>query len=239
MLLSFASLSNFQLVSKLLVPDWNITKIGHANETLYSVDCCKNILSVTYPAGSYKPSASIPGGLGFYASPHKYFPSDAVTLQYLVKFSDNFEWVKGGKLPGLYLGKQGASGGRFSTEAASVRIMWRRGGEAEAYVYLPEDTVQPPAYSQTTDIIYNKGKGDSLWRGRFKLDKTNWNQISIVIKPNLLIVSINNVQKSTEINWSNLVAAGIIFDTFFGGNDATWATPVTTKSYFKDLQLLK
>jgi len=239
MVLSFASLSNYKLLSKLLVPDWNVTKIGHANETLYSVDCCQNILSVTYPVGSYKPSASVQGGLGFYASPDKYFPSDTITLQYLVKFADNFDWVKGGKLPGLYFGKPGASGGRFSTDAASIRIMWREEGEAEAYIYLPKDTVQPAAYFKTTDIIYNNGKGDSLWRGRFKLDKTNWNFISIVIKPNILTVTINNVRKSTEINWNNLMVSGIIFDTFFGGDDATWATPVTTKSLFKDLQLLK
>ena len=57
-----------------------------------------------YPAGSYKPSASPRGGISFYAPG----PADVdlttakeATLSYSVLFPSGFEFVKGGKLPGL------------------------------------------------------------------------------------------------------------------------------------------
>lgn len=60
----------------------------------------------TYPAGSINPKNSIPGGFGFYLSGPKDFKDglkDAteVMFSYSVMFAADWEWVKGGKLPGL------------------------------------------------------------------------------------------------------------------------------------------
>ena len=61
-------------------------------------------MQANYPAGSYIPSADIPGGFSFYAPG----PADVdlttakeATLSYSVLFPSGFEFVKGGKLPGL------------------------------------------------------------------------------------------------------------------------------------------
>ena len=233
MLLPIYSLTSISLNT----PVWNIVKLGHVDSHLYSVQ--NNSLIVTYPKGSYKPSASIQGGLGFYASPLYMFPSTKRTLSYQVSFADNFDWVKGGKLPGLFLGNPGASGGRYSTEGASVRIMWRANGDAEAYVYLPIGVTQPSSYNSTTHIIHNDDKGDSLWRGLFKLSKKMVNTILISIDTTKgsLNVMINGVGKSCSVNWSQLNVSGIVFDTFFGGNDSSWATPHTTYASFSNFQL--
>jgi hypothetical protein len=55
----------------------------------------KQALEVTYPAGSYNPSGGNPGGYQFHASPPSVFPTEEATLSYQLKFSDNFQWVKG------------------------------------------------------------------------------------------------------------------------------------------------
>lgn len=61
-----------------------------------------------YPTGSINPNGAIKGGFGFYMKGPKAFEQalerkDAVEVicGYEVMFEDGFEWVKGGKLPGV------------------------------------------------------------------------------------------------------------------------------------------
>lgn len=59
-----------------------------------------------YPNGSINPSGKIPGGFGFYLSGPKLFSeklSEAkeVLFGYSVLFQEDWDWAKGGKLPGI------------------------------------------------------------------------------------------------------------------------------------------
>jgi hypothetical protein len=72
-------------------------------------------------------------------------------LSYYVRFSENFDFVKGGKLPGLF-GGVGNSGGEIpdGTDGFSTRFMWRRNGDfkpqGSQYVASPVDSkriIQP------------------------------------------------------------------------------------------------
>jgi hypothetical protein len=62
-----------------------------------------------YPKGSINPSAPIPGGFGFYLSGPPAFASKLesgathVVLSYRMMMQEGWEWVKGGKLPGICL----------------------------------------------------------------------------------------------------------------------------------------
>jgi hypothetical protein len=63
--------------------------------------------------------------------------------------------------------------------------------------------------------------------------------MSIVIQP---ARSFNDVQAISETNLqfrsgSDVTAGGLYLSTFFGGNDATWAPPSTTHSYFRNFRL--
>lgn len=59
-----------------------------------------------YPKGSCSPKTEIPGGLGFYLNGPKDFSSaleneaQEAVFSYRMMFSKDWEWVKGGKLPG-------------------------------------------------------------------------------------------------------------------------------------------
>lgn len=61
------------------------------------------LLSVTYPKGSIDPKAKTQGGVGFYATPLDISRAQNVTLFYDVYFPADFQWAKGGKLPGMSL----------------------------------------------------------------------------------------------------------------------------------------
>jgi hypothetical protein len=56
------------------------------------------VLQVYYPASGFGSSES---GAQFYSLFNSSTPFQSMLLSYEVAFDDNFDWVKGGKLPGL------------------------------------------------------------------------------------------------------------------------------------------
>ena len=61
-------------------------------------------MKANYPKGSYTPSHSPLGGFSFYAlGPDNFSLDDAkeATLSYSVYFDEDFDFNKGGKLPGI------------------------------------------------------------------------------------------------------------------------------------------
>lgn len=95
-------------------------------------DVPQRALRVPYPAGSASPSASrehgAPGGGMQVFLPPVEGARDEAYLRYWVSFPRDFDFVKGGKLPGLWDGSQ-ISGGAASdgTNGFSTRLTWRRG----------------------------------------------------------------------------------------------------------------
>ena len=78
------------------------------------------------------------GGAGFYMD-GKIPITTEVWLEYKIYFCSSFDFVKGGKLPGLYGGRHHCSGGDAATDCFSARLMWRRNGDGEVYMYIPRD----------------------------------------------------------------------------------------------------
>lgn len=63
-------------------------------------------MKAEYPAGSYVPSKSDPkGGFSFYGTGPKgtfnIAKAEEITFGYSIYFPADFDWVKGGKLPGI------------------------------------------------------------------------------------------------------------------------------------------
>jgi len=91
-------------------------------------------MQLFYPANSIDPAQKPQGGAEFYASPIDITDAENVTLTYSVFFPKNFNWVLAGKLPGLYGGHTGCSGGNAALDCFSTRLMWRQGGAGELYL---------------------------------------------------------------------------------------------------------
>lgn len=97
-------------------------------------------LEVNYPQGSYSHGT---GGVQFVSKYDDQAKQNAIVsvVSYEVAFSPEFDWVKGGKLPGLRGGSsEGCSGGnRASSDGQwncwSVRGMWRANGQGEGSFY--------------------------------------------------------------------------------------------------------
>ncbi|MFN3402473.1 MAG: polysaccharide lyase [Cytophagaceae bacterium] len=191
------------------------------------------IARIKYPQGSASPAVSREagaplGGANFYATAG--MPArDTLFLRYYMRFDKEFEFVKGGKLPGLYGGTEN-SGGKIpdGTDGFSTRYMWRKDGAGELYAYLP-----------TSDI-----HGTSIGRGNWTFEPGKWycmEQCVILNKPGKangkikiwvnekLILSVDNVLFRTT---DKLKIEGIFFSTFFGGGDVSFATKQTAYAYF-------
>lgn len=144
------------------------------------------VLQTTYPSGSFSHDT---GGSQWY---NLWNTTDGSTFQtmlvsYEVAFDEGFDWVKGGKLPGLRggLNSTGCSGGNEATgkDCFSSRVMWRQNGAGEGtyrrasrtpnlinsvdiatvYAYIP--TVDGLCSEKNIDC--NSDFGTSISRGSF------------------------------------------------------------------------
>ena len=221
-----------------LMPDKNF---GLDQNITYMEEDGVNFIRVKYPEGSissgqHKKTGSPLGGAQFYKTSDMPVV-DEYELSYKVRFSPNFDFVKGGKLPGLYGGDRNASGQRIPDGKTgwSTRFMWRAKGVGEVYTYMPS----------------SKNHGSSLGRGDWRFETGVWHEIVQRVKLNTIgkedgVVEVyldgNLVHKSDDLVFrtvDTLKIDGLFFSTFFGGSDPSWASKVDVYTDYADFKVAK
>ncbi|TPX66842.1 hypothetical protein SpCBS45565_g04162 [Spizellomyces sp. 'palustris'] len=208
------------------------------------------VLEITYPAGSRNPGGKIVGGTGFYAKPIDLSNAKSVSLSYQVLFPKGFNFVKGGKLPGLYGGHPSCSGGNKALDCFSTRFMFRTSGLGEIYLYVDRN-LQDSSFCKVKPVtLCNPTYGASMGRGAYHFTPGSWTAVSQTVvlnsftngKPNQdgKVTVYANGKKVIEFTKAvftpdpKIGFEGLDFETFFGGNDNSWATPTTQRAYFKE-----
>ncbi|TFY64214.1 hypothetical protein EVJ58_g2772 [Rhodofomes roseus] len=137
------------------------------------------VMQLFYPQDSIDPgNPDTPeGGADFYATPLDLAGSRGVALEYSVFFPIDFDWVQGGKLPGIYGGKVGCSGGDAAVTCFSTRLMWRAGGAGELYLYAPKDKQTKALCSTPPQSVCDAAYGLSVGRGSFYFAAGNWTRV--------------------------------------------------------------
>jgi hypothetical protein len=152
-------------------------------------------------------------GLNFYSTgPDSWAVEGAkeIVMSYSIWFEDGLDFVKGGKLPGVYGGTRcvvvptrtrkrntdtcfsieaakSCSGGRQDSrdECFSARLMFRTNGMGEIYNYLPTSISQGNGYCETAPYsTCSPDYGDSIGRGAFSWVTGSWNVVAIRVKLN-------------------------------------------------------
>ena len=165
---------------------------------------------------------------------------EEITLSYVVRFSPGFDWVKGGKLPGLG-GGGNTTGGRPSDgfNGFSVRPMWRADGKAEAYVYhagqksrYGDSFALPEAFRLPTDE-------DITVTLHVKLNQPDWadGQLELAFTTKASRHSLRR-EDPTWRKSADLKASTVLFETFHGGNDLSWAPRRACSAEFGQIRLL-
>jgi hypothetical protein len=211
----------------------------------------EHVLQVTYPKGKITNDGNVRWSLELGGVFEEY------TVEYKVMVSKDFDFVRGGKLPGLF-GGSGPAGGASVIEADgfSARIMWRELGVLCQYVYYVDkgNNRWGDDFLWTTNLNKNMPITKEMWKtmkehfdDRMYLKPGTWHTLKTYIKMNTLgkedgkIISWLDGVESVNLNlkFRNDESFGIDrfkFTTFFGGNDDTWAPAKDEIMYFKDFK---
>lgn len=153
---------------------------------------------------------------------------ESAELAYTLRFGRDFDWVKGGKLPGLCGGPENVSGGKPADGANgfSARLMWRKDGRGEAYVYHKHqrekygDSFPFPAefrFPTETDIRI---------RIRVRMNTPGKRDGTLQVWTTLGQTAEQLVVDRTDLEWrtaDTFGVDGVYFDVFHGGSDGSWA----------------
>lgn len=162
-----------------------------------------------------------------------------VFLSYRMFFESGWQWVKGGKLPGLAGGTM-PTGGSYDDNGFSARFMWRQNGRMAVYAYHHD---RPTKYGEDFPLMNSDGSYYIAPIGR-------WITITQRIKMNTsgsawdgeVQVWIDGVQKLHKkgIRWrknTTYSADRLLYSSFYGGNDSTWSPTKTTYARFDDFKV--
>jgi hypothetical protein len=192
-------------------------------------------IRVVYPEGSIDPGnpEAPQGGAGFEL--HHVPDADRRCLTYRVFFPADFRFAKGGKLPGLFGGDAPRGCAPKELQSGfSARLMWRKNGEGELYLYAP---------GRSTKC------GESIGRGAWTFRTGAWTTISEEVVMNTPGASDGEIRiwvDGREVIDQRGVALrerpdihvdGLLFSTFFGGHDPGWSSPVTQYAEFANFRL--
>lgn len=188
-----------------------------------------SFITACYPAGSSAPSSGVPGGAQA-KLPISTGARLSYTLTYQLRFPTNFQFVKGGKLPGL-CGGQCWTGSNNGPGGWATRYMWRSGGQGEVLL------------SDATTTGFGTDLGVGSWT--FAADG-QWHAIAQTVTMNTpgqangsIVVHYDGAQVA---NFTGITfrAAGdtdaidsLMFCTFYGGSDSSWAPSATTYADFR------
>lgn len=198
-----------------------------------------NALAVRFPQGAVGPND---GG----AQWHLVFPQpyEELYFAYRVRFQPGFEFVRGGKLPGLTGGKDNTGCTATRDQGWSARNMWRRNGADPAnqaylvqYVYdvdRPENCGDNYVYDlgaprlfvpdqwyliEHRVVMNTPGVADGVLQGWFD---------------GVLAVERTDVQFRASGD-DSLAITSLYFSTFFGGSGADWAPTRDETVFFDDI----
>lgn len=208
---------------------------GRANLTNKTYSQKIKDIAVHFPAGSYDPGSMVRLGLPYggieFKSPLPQPGRECLVLTYELKFDQNFNFVKGGKLPGLY-GGTGNTGGKIPNghDGFSTRYIWKEKGAGAIYAYLPT----------------SKTWGTAVGLGSWSFTVGQWHRLEQLVKLNTPgqadgVISIwydkKLVHSETGLTFRDtpdITIDGLLFSTFFGGNNPSFATPVSTNIRFRN-----
>lgn len=162
-----------------------------------------------------------------------------VWLSYRVYFEPGWEFVKGGKLPGLAGGTY-PTGGQFDDDGFSARLMWRDGGKLSLYAYHHD---RPTVFGE--DFYLTESDGSP-----YQAPVGKWFTITERIKMNttgstsdgeveVLIDGVSKLKK-TGLRWrknTGYTADTLLYSSFYGGADPSWAPGQTTHALFDDFKV--
>ncbi len=186
----------------------------------------KKCLRVTYPQGGeigdgYQFMANIP-------------PAESYFLTYDFRFGDGFEFVLGGKLPGL-CGSECNSGGNKpdGDDGWSTRYMWRENGRGEVYAYNAAQAGTYPDHNYFPNFTFTPGVTYNIIQ---EVVLNTPGTSNGVVRTWVDGVLMQNLSSFRFRNRADMQVDSFFFSTFFGGSGPLWAPRKDEEILFCDVR---
>lgn len=184
-------------------------------------------------------------------------------MKFKLWFDDAFNWQEGsgrkvtGKLGGFKIGPGDASGGRYSTNGATYRLVFHKDKGARAYFYpaLKRSTTSDVTWSQ---LDQKKSLVDESYIAtgvhvfspnrvsRLRFVSGAWNQVEMYCKLNslgnydgIMELAVNgNRMRLSEVRYryTDIKIEYFNLDVFFGGGSNDYAPTKDTRLWYTDFE---
>ncbi|OJT01567.1 hypothetical protein TRAPUB_7963 [Trametes pubescens] len=222
-------------------------------------------MQASYPAGSYNVTSTPLGGVSFYAlgpASVNLTTAKEVTFSYSIYFPFRFQFAKGGQLPGLVGGESDIvnMGCDWASPidrqfCFSMRPMWGADGAGVLFAYVPPEGAASlanqslpcgtPPYSSCNGVYVTKPGSLSLFTFE------TGSRTTVAQRMRLNDVGAENGELELFVNGESVAnlggivmraddgarILGIEMQTFFGGSDSSWASPVDQDAYIADFSV--
>lgn len=206
--------------------DWNMSSGGTLSEIeVFDIISENDSYFKKFWRGYLEQGKYQPANQGWYWNSPFSKTHKELYFSYDIRFKPGFEWVLGGKIPGIGGGKLVSGVKPSITDGFSVRLMWKDNGKLVFYVY-----------HQDQQIIF----GDSYYWKDFSFISGKWYNITFRVVLN----TVNNdvglkdgiiegfidgklMYQKSDLRFRNLASIELdkmIISAFFGGNDEAWAS---------------
>ncbi len=220
----------------MLDADWNAPTwsqgVDDGRVHIVITDEGSHALAVDYPEGQYGTSNTGAQWKLLFEEGH-----ECLKVSYRLQYVTPFDFVKGGKLPGL-IGGAGNTGGGIpdGTDGWSARMMWRTDGAAVQYVYHPD---QPAHYGEDLPWSFHDDPVHFI--------PGEWHEVTHEIQMNTPGQNNGHITAwfdgELALDRSNMrfrdvdtfAIDGFYFSTFFGGGSSSWATTKDERILFDDV----
>ena len=158
---------------------------------------------------------------------------DESWLSYRIYFERNFEWNKGGKLPGLAGGTNPTFEGADGTDGFSARLAWMPDGQMGVYLYHP-DRPDELGELRGTFGVFKRQQWHSITQRVVMNSRGQSDGILEVWLDGHLVFTDNTMNWRTSGTFG---ADSFLYSAFYGGGSVDWAPTQTTYARIADISV--
>lgn len=170
-------------------------------------------------------------------------------LTYRIRFDENFDFVRGGKLPGLAGGAANTGGNKPNgTDGWSARMMWRTDGSGGSslnpdeanlvqYLYHPDQPTNfghDQKWDDGSNGQWKKFESDQWYHMQHRVVMNTPGQDDGILQAWFDGEMVLDVQDIRYRDTASLQIDMMYFSTFFGGSSSIWEATKDELAYFDD-----
>jgi hypothetical protein len=153
---------------------------------------------------------------------YSFLPVSAAQLNFSVKFCQNFDFAKGGKLHGLGPRDPVTGGDKVAVDGWSVRLMWRQNGALQTYIYHQDMQGKYGDTARAADFHFEPGRYYHVELA-VSLNTPGEADGKVVVKIDDVVRIVHTGLRFRDQKSDASLISKFLFSTFHGGSSPAWA----------------